>query len=99
MIGHSNGFDFGFTILNCSVVRDGISRCYLKLGDWKTDLQGYSEKSIPQIIQYYAAATDNDRNCYKVKQPSDYSDAYKSVIAQRSLKYLLEVTTCRDRAQ
>ena len=41
-------------------------RCYLKLGDWKTDLQGYSEASIPQIIQYYASATENDKNCYKV---------------------------------
>lgn len=37
----------------------------MKLGDWQTALQGYSEKSIPQILQYYAAATDNDRNCYK----------------------------------
>ena len=44
-----------------------FTRCYLKLGDWKTDLEGYSETSIPQIIQYYAAATDNDRNCYKVQ--------------------------------
>lgn len=42
-----------------------LNRCYLKLGDWQTALQGYSEKSIPQILQYYAAATDNDRNCYK----------------------------------
>ena len=46
-----------------------MNSCYLKLGDWKTDLQGYSEASIPQIIQYYAAATENDRNCYKVITP------------------------------
>ena len=43
-----------------------MHRCYLKLGDWQTALEGYSEKSIPQILQYYAAATENDRNCYKV---------------------------------
>lgn len=43
-----------------------VHRCYLKLGDWQTALEGYSEKSIPQILQYYAAATENDRNCYKV---------------------------------
>ena len=42
-----------------------FNRCYLKLGDWQTALQGYSETSIPQILHYYAAATDNDRNCYK----------------------------------
>lgn len=42
-----------------------VAKCYLKLGDWKTDLQGYSEASIPQIIQYYASATENDKNCYK----------------------------------
>ncbi|RMX59040.1 hypothetical protein pdam_00009963 [Pocillopora damicornis] len=42
-----------------------VARCYLKLGDWQTALEGYSEKSIPQILQYYAAATENDRNCYK----------------------------------
>ena len=47
------------------LIKYSLNRCYLKLGDWQTALEGYSEKSIPQILQYYAAATDNDRNCYK----------------------------------
>ncbi|XP_031551906.1 serine/threonine-protein kinase mTOR-like [Actinia tenebrosa] len=42
-----------------------VARCYLKLGDWMSSLQGFNDNTMPQILQYYSAATDNDRNCYK----------------------------------
>lgn len=42
-----------------------LHRCYLKLGQWKENLQGISEHSIPAVLEYYAAATDHDPNWYK----------------------------------
>lgn len=39
-----------------------LSRCYLKLGNWKEQLEGINEQSIPHILQYYAAATERDRD-------------------------------------
>ncbi|XP_032242839.2 serine/threonine-protein kinase mTOR [Nematostella vectensis] len=42
-----------------------VARCYLKLGDWQSSLQGFNENTIPQILLYYSAATENDKSCYK----------------------------------
>ncbi|KAK7869671.1 hypothetical protein R5R35_010033 [Gryllus longicercus] len=42
-----------------------LARCYLKLGQWQESLQGINERSIPAVLQYYAAATDHDTTWYK----------------------------------
>lgn len=62
---NSLSYQFVRSFNRCYQFVYSFNRCYLKLGDWQTALEGYSEKSIPQILQYYSAATDNDRNCYK----------------------------------
>lgn len=40
-------------------------RCYLKLGCWQEELQGLTELSIPDVLEYYAAATFHDPSWYK----------------------------------
>lgn len=40
-------------------------RCYLKLGCWQEELQGLTELSIPNVLEYYFAATHHDSNWYK----------------------------------
>lgn len=39
-----------------------LARCYHKLGKWQENLYGISEKSIPNILEFYLAATLNDSN-------------------------------------
>lgn len=40
-------------------------RCYLKLGCWQEELQGLTELSIPDVLEYYGAATYHDPSWYK----------------------------------
>ncbi|ESO95689.1 hypothetical protein LOTGIDRAFT_214800 [Lottia gigantea] len=40
-------------------------RCHRHLGDWAKDLLGIKEESIPQILEHYHLATQNDKNWYK----------------------------------
>lgn len=40
-------------------------RCYLKLGYWQEELQGLTELSIPDVLEYYSAATSYDPSWYK----------------------------------
>lgn len=40
-------------------------RCYLKLGSWQEELQGLTELSIPDVLEYYGAATFHDPSWYK----------------------------------
>ncbi|RDD40512.1 Serine/threonine-protein kinase mTOR [Trichoplax sp. H2] len=42
-----------------------LARCYLKLGEWMLSLSQLNEQTITQIIQYYACATEHDKNWYK----------------------------------
>jgi len=42
-----------------------LYRCYLKLGCWQEELQGLTELSIPDVLEYYAAATSHDPSWYK----------------------------------
>lgn len=42
-----------------------LSRCYLKLGNWQENIQGINEESLPNIIKYYALATEKDKDWYK----------------------------------
>lgn len=42
-----------------------VYRCYLKLGFWQEELQGLTELSIPNVLEYYAAATHHDPSWYK----------------------------------
>lgn len=40
-------------------------RCYLKLGNWQEELQGLTELSIPNVLEYYSEATSHDPGWYK----------------------------------
>lgn len=40
----------------------------MKLGEWQLNLQGINESTIPKVLQYYSAATEHDRNWYKVSK-------------------------------
>lgn len=42
-----------------------LARCYLKLGEWQESLQGINDASTPQVLQYYASATEYDPEWYK----------------------------------
>ena len=42
-----------------------LARAYHRLGSWQESLQGLSDHSISAILQYYAAATENDPTWYK----------------------------------
>ncbi|CAK9293619.1 unnamed protein product [Gordionus sp. m RMFG-2023] len=42
-----------------------LSKCYLKMGQWSENLNGITEASIPQILNYYVSAIDNSNNWYK----------------------------------
>ncbi|KAJ3290058.1 phosphatidylinositol kinase- protein kinase tor1 [Borealophlyctis nickersoniae] len=43
-----------------------LARCYLKLGEWQTNLQEeLNETVIPEILRSYLAATHCDKNWYK----------------------------------
>ncbi|KAM8927600.1 serine/threonine-protein kinase mTOR [Pelodytes ibericus] len=42
-----------------------MARCFLKLGEWQLNLQGINECTIPNVLEYYNAATEHDHNWYK----------------------------------
>uniref|UniRef100_T1ISC3 Serine/threonine-protein kinase TOR n=1 Tax=Strigamia maritima TaxID=126957 RepID=T1ISC3_STRMM len=42
-----------------------LAKCYLKLGQWHESLHSINEASIPQILQWFSAATEKDKNWYK----------------------------------
>ncbi|XP_075136061.1 serine/threonine-protein kinase mTOR isoform X5 [Leptodactylus fuscus] len=42
-----------------------MARCFLKLGEWQLNLQGVNECTIPNVLEYYNAATEHDHNWYK----------------------------------
>lgn len=42
-----------------------LARCYLKLGEWQETLHEINDDSIPQVLQFYSAATEFDPNWYK----------------------------------
>ena len=44
-----------------------ISRCYLKLGDWCTNLEekNLTSSTISTILEYYKKATEHDTSWYK----------------------------------
>ncbi|KAM9299260.1 serine/threonine-protein kinase mTOR [Gastrophryne carolinensis] len=42
-----------------------MARCYLKLGEWQLSLQGINECTIPNVLEYYNAATEHDPAWYK----------------------------------
>lgn len=39
----------------------------MKLGEWMTSNEGINEKTITQILQHHAAATEYASNRYKVR--------------------------------
>lgn len=42
-----------------------MARCFLKLGEWQLNLQGINEYTIPEVLEYFSAATEHDLNWYK----------------------------------
>lgn len=42
-----------------------LYRCYLKLGCWQEELQGLTDLSIPNVLEYYSAAKYYDPSWYK----------------------------------
>lgn len=42
-----------------------MARCYLKMGEWQLNLQGINEVTIPNVLEYYNAATEHDTTWYK----------------------------------
>ncbi|XP_048250308.1 serine/threonine-protein kinase mTOR-like isoform X1 [Haliotis rufescens] len=42
-----------------------LARCYRCLGGWAEELNGISEESIPQVLEYYSLATQHDKNWYR----------------------------------
>ncbi|XP_040286249.1 serine/threonine-protein kinase mTOR isoform X4 [Bufo bufo] len=42
-----------------------MARCFLKLGEWQLNLEGINECTIPDVLEYFSAATEHDLNWYK----------------------------------
>jgi len=42
-----------------------LAKCYLRLGRWHEELNGFNEKSIPNIISYFKSCTEQDEYWYK----------------------------------
>lgn len=51
-----------------------LAKCYLKLGNWKYELDGFTEQTIPDIIAYYKIAKEYNQNSYKAWQAWAYSN-------------------------
>ena len=52
-----------------------IAKCYLKLGSWTYDLQGFKDPSvIGTIINYYESAKNHNRDAYKAWQAWAYAN-------------------------
>ena len=48
-----------------AVINKLLSRAYLKMAECQEFLVGFSEQSIPTILDYYQKATDKDKHWYK----------------------------------
>ncbi|XP_014662370.1 PREDICTED: serine/threonine-protein kinase mTOR-like [Priapulus caudatus] len=64
---------------HCSEMKELLAKCYLKLGNWQENLQGITELSIPQVLAYYAAATEHDPTWYKAWHALAYMN-YEAVL-------------------
>ena len=64
-----------------------LARGYLKLGDWQTDLEGFNETTIPQILDYYKAATENDQTWYKAWHQWAFMN-FEGVLYHKNRQYL-----------
>ena len=52
-----------------------IAKCYLKLGSWQYELEGFKEPSvISTVINYYESAKDHNRDSYKAWQAWAYAN-------------------------
>ncbi len=52
-----------------------IAKCYLKLGSWKKELEGFKDPAvISTIINYYESAKDHNRDSYKAWQAWAYAN-------------------------
>ncbi len=52
-----------------------IAKCYLKLGTWKQELDGFKDPAvISTIISYYESAKDHNRESYKAWQAWAYAN-------------------------
>lgn len=52
-----------------------IAKCYLKLGSWQYELEGFKDPGvIGTIIKYYESAKDHNRDSYKAWQAWAYAN-------------------------
>lgn len=51
-----------------------LAKCYLKLGQWKYDLDGFKENTISDIIKSYENAKENNQKSYKAWQAWAYAN-------------------------
>ena len=51
-----------------------LSKCYLKLGNWKYELDGFTEQTIPDIIVYYKISKEYNQFSYKAWQAWAYAN-------------------------
>ena len=51
-----------------------LSKCYLKLGQWRYDLDGFGASTIDSIIQHYELAKNHDQESYKAWQAWAYAN-------------------------
>ena len=52
-----------------------LAKCYLKLGTWQNDMDGFKDAtSISTIITYYESAKDHNKNSYKAWQAWAYAN-------------------------
>ncbi|CAF0752879.1 unnamed protein product [Brachionus calyciflorus] len=51
-----------------------LAKCNLKLGQWKYDLDGLTENTIPDIIKHYKVAKENNQSSYKAWQAWAYAN-------------------------
>lgn len=65
-----------------------LSRCYLKLGQWQESLEEVNEQSIPAIYDYYAKATEFDKNWYKAWHALAYM-SYEAVLFHNVRHYTI----------
>jgi len=55
-----------------------LSKCYLKLGKWQNDLEGFRETTIETMIKYYKESKDHNQLSYKAWQAWAYAN-YKAI--------------------
>lgn len=51
-----------------------LTKCYLKLGQWCSDLRGFDQSTMNEIIAYYEQASSHNRESYKAWRAWAYAN-------------------------